>query len=96
MRTVVLRERANADLIEIWHYTALTWDVPQADRYVGAIHSALGRIASGVDKARDAENIRPDLKRMRCGSHFAFLLCQEDSIQVVRVLHERMNFDDHL
>ena len=96
MRAVILLERAKADLIEIWHYTASTWDVPQANCYVGAIHAALGRIASGVDKARDAENIRSGLKRIRCGSHFAFLMYQEDSIQVVRVLHERMNFDDHL
>ncbi len=96
MRAVVLLERAKTDLIEIWNYTASTWNVQQADHYIGIIHAALGRAASGVDKARDSENVRPSLKRIRCGSHFAFLVFREDSIQVVRVLHERMNFDDHL
>jgi toxin ParE1/3/4 len=95
MRAVVLLERAKADLIEIWHYTASVWDVAQADRYVGAIHANLGSVANGTVKPRDAEFVRAGLKRIRCGSHFAFVIFQEDSIQVVRVLHERMHFDDH-
>jgi len=36
-----LSDRAEADLAEIWDYSAERWDVEQADRNIGALVSRL-------------------------------------------------------
>jgi toxin ParE1/3/4 len=45
-----LTSQAEADLLEIWRYTAKTWGKTQADRYFGKIEDCFKNIAA--DKAR--------------------------------------------
>ncbi|MBX9859486.1 MAG: type II toxin-antitoxin system RelE/ParE family toxin [Sphingomonas sp.] len=92
----MIRESARRDIAEIWNYTAVTWDVQQADAYVAAIDDAIMRVASNPDSVPRCDWIRRGYRRLKAGSHYVFARIEGDNVIIVRVLHERMNFADHL
>jgi toxin ParE1/3/4 len=44
---------------------------------------------------RDAEEIRPGYRRQNAGSHVIFYRLATYGIEVVRILHQRMNLTSH-
>jgi toxin ParE1/3/4 len=88
----VLRPRAVRDIEEIWTYTAERWGAAQAERYVRAIRDACAALASGERAGHDASDVLPGYRRIRTGRHIVFFRIQPDgNIEIVRVLHERMD-----
>ena len=69
MSGFVLSPRAQADLDEIWSYTATTWDDNQAERYIRDIWLAIRMPAADPRKARACDGIRPGYRRYTVGSH---------------------------
>jgi toxin ParE1/3/4 len=63
---------AQADLGNIWDYTARHWGAEQADRYVLAIRDACAALAAGDKKGRSIDAIRPGYCKLAVGSHFLF------------------------
>ena len=96
MMRVTIRPAARQDIAAIWRYTAATWDVPQADAYVTAFDDAIMRLASKPGSVPRCDWIRPGYRRLKAGSHYVFARIEGDQVIIVRVLHERMNFADHL
>jgi toxin ParE1/3/4 len=96
MTAYVLSPRAQADVDEIWNYTAERWGDDQAERYARAIMQAIETIARDPSKGRSSDRIRPGYRRFSVGSHVLFFRVVADEIDVVRVLHRRMDFDRHL
>ncbi len=89
--------RARADLNEIWDYTARLWGMDQADRYVRTIMAICADLAAGRKQGRRAETIRPGYFRCAAGSHILFYRIGEGGeIEVIRILHQRMDADRHL
>jgi toxin ParE1/3/4 len=93
---VRLSAAARRDLSGIWRYTAKRWDESQADRYVRLIVDGFDGLASGTMQGRDASDIRAGYFKLAVGSHLAFYRINGDAIEVVRILHGRMDFDRHL
>jgi toxin ParE1/3/4 len=92
-----LTPRARRDLDEIWDYTAKRWDAAQADRYVRAIAAACANLAKGQRQDRDAGDIRPGYRRCTVGSHVLFYRRNDrGELEIVRILHQRMDVDRHL
>ena len=97
MTSYVLSPRARRDLSDIWDYSAERWGVAQADRYVRLIISACEDIAAGRVKGHSAEAIRTGYLRHSIGSHVVFFKMRRRSgIEVVRILHQRMDVGRHL
>jgi toxin ParE1/3/4 len=93
----VLTPRARRDLSEIWDYSATQWGTAQADRYIRLIASACAALAAGRAKGRSAEAIRPGYFRQTVGSHVLFYRAgKRGSIEIVRILHQRMDVERHL
>ena len=92
----VLSPRAQSDLREIWDYTVERWGMEQAEIYVRTIRSAVERIAENPGQGRQCDEIRPGYFKYASGSHVLFYRRISDGIDVVRVLHQRMDFDRHL
>ncbi len=90
-----LRPRAEADLAEIWRYTAHRWSVGQADIYIEAILDAFERLASDPTRGRPTD-IRSGYRRYAINAHFIFYRLSPDGPDIVRILHKRMNVDVHL
>jgi toxin ParE1/3/4 len=97
MRRLRFTPAAMADLDTIWDYTANRWDEAQAERYLGAIRDACEALAAGRRAPRSAEAIRPGYGRLPVGSHIIYCRSADPGmIEVVRVLHERMDPDRHV
>ena len=96
MRGYVLSPRAQADIEEIWQYTTERWGHDQAERYIHALKQAIETIAREPSRGRASEHIRPGYRRYSVGSHVLFFRMVDGEIDLVRVLHQRMDFDRHL
>ena len=84
---------ARADLDDIWDYTAETWGGPQAENYVRASVATCDGIAAGHAATQDAAHIRPGYRKALSGRHVLFYRERPAGIDVVRVLHQRMDVD---
>ncbi|MBV8747663.1 MAG: type II toxin-antitoxin system RelE/ParE family toxin [Xanthobacteraceae bacterium] len=96
MTGYVLSRRAREDLREIWNYTADRWDDDQADRYVRQLHRAVELIAMNPERGRSYEHVRRGYRMFPAGAHMIFFRQVQDRINIVRVLHQRMDFQRHL
>jgi toxin ParE1/3/4 len=91
-----LRPLAQADLEEIWLYTAGRWGAEQANAYHDLIADVLDRLAAGRLKARSAEHVRAGYLKYPAGSHTLFFRTAPYGLEVVRILHSRMDVARHL
>lgn len=96
MNDVVLSPRAKLDLNEIWDYTLLEWGAGQAERYVRELWSTLLTAASDPARAVAIGEVRKGYRKSRYGSHVIFFKVTGNGIDLVRILHQRMDFDRHL
>lgn len=97
MTGFVLSPAARRDLDGIWSYTVKRWGVDQAERYIRMIQTACNELAQGHRMTRSAEDIRPGYHRADVGSHVLFFrLLDTGVIDIVRILHQRMDMPRHL
>jgi toxin ParE1/3/4 len=96
MTGYVISPRAQADIDGIWDYTVERWDGDQAVRYIRAIQEAIETIAADPARGRSCEQVRAGYRKYAVGSHVIFYRRSADGIDVVRVLHQRMDFERHL
>jgi toxin ParE1/3/4 len=93
--TLTFSPAAIADIGAIWDYTAETWGVVQADRYVDDIRSACVALADGERTGRKVDVLDGYLK-FPVGRHLIFFRQAEKGIVVIRVLHQSMDVERHL
>ncbi len=97
MNRFTVSPAARSDLRRIWLYTAENWSTQQADRYVTLVESAFQRIASGQVQGRNADAFKRGYLRLTVESHFVFYRPHASgSIEIMRVLHQRMNLPERL
>ena len=91
-----LTPAAQRDLSSIWDYTQQRWDVRQAETYILEVKAAMERIAADPDRGRACEEIRAGYRRYGIGSHVLFYLERSEGVDIVRILHQRMDPMRHL
>ncbi|KVL25424.1 plasmid stabilization protein ParE [Burkholderia territorii] len=94
-RTVRLTPLAETDLEDIWSYTVERWSLEQAERYVRDLAAAFERLARGEWLGRPSR-AGVGYRRYTVGSHVVFYRETADTLDVIRVLHQRMDVDRHL
>ena len=97
----LLSPLALADLSDIWDYSYGNWGADQADTYVLAIHAACEALAKTLAKGclggQSAEHIRAGYRKYLIGSHVIFFKYQtRETVEVVRILNQRMDVPAHL
>ena len=92
----IISPRAQGDLDEIWTYTTKRWGVDQAEIYIREIGKHIEAVAARPAMGRACPEIRDGYHRYRAASHVLFYRLIDDGIDVVRILHERMDFGRHL
>lgn len=95
MTSYRLSPLAEDDLEEIWIFTAGRWSVSQADHYHADIIDALEKLASGERKGRNTD-VRPGYLKYAIGRHFVFYRATSSGIDVIRILHQSMDVEQHL
>ena len=96
MGRLTLTPKAQADIEEIWDYSAAHWGIEQAEDYVRLIRAAIETITLRPRKGRSCEAIRAGYWKYPAASHVIFYKSAEDGVEVVRILHKRMDFTRHL
>ncbi|KAB7785911.1 type II toxin-antitoxin system RelE/ParE family toxin [Methylorubrum populi] len=95
--SVRLSPRARTDLSRIWDDSAERWGADQADHYVRLLAGGFDRLAEGSARGRRADAIRKGYFRLSVGSHVLFYRRgAEGGIEIIRILHQRMDFKRHL
>jgi toxin ParE1/3/4 len=96
VKRYVLSPRAQKDIDDIWEYTVEHWNVRQAEIYLRQIRRAIETVAAEPNIARACDDIRPGYWKYPAGSHVMFFRITDKGINVVRILHSRMDFERHL
>ena len=86
---------AKADLEEIWLYTFRQWSQEQADGYNRIIMTAIKGLASG-NKVWQRADVREGYWKYKVGRHIIYFRCPNGYLDVIRILHERMDVNMHL
>ena len=88
--------RATADLVEIWLYSFKTWEEEQADRYLEQLEVGIAQLAQNPRLGKPREAIRAGYRSIQINRHVAYYRMKDQRIEIVRVLHERMDPWHHL
>lgn len=97
MSRYLLSPAARADLEQIWDYTLERWGAQQAEDYLRDLVAGIERASANPLIGRACDDIRPGYRKLPAGSHVVFYrTTAEGVVDVVRVLHRRMDVDRHL
>ena len=96
MPSYTLSPAAQADVEHIWHYTAEHWSKQQAERYTRSIQAACEALSDGSRIGQPADNIRLGYRKATVGSHVIFYRMQGNTVEVIRILHQRMDIERHM
>jgi toxin ParE1/3/4 len=92
----VISKKAVSDLEEIWLYTFKKWSVEQADRYYNLIFDEINYISRNSNAGKSMEHVRKGYRASKVKSHLIFYRVLNDKIEVIRILHERMDIENRL
>ena len=92
----VISKKAIFDLEEIWHYTVEKWSLDQADHYYNLIFDEIHFICKNTIAGKSMEHIRKGYRASKVKSHFIFYRIQNNTVEVIRILHERMDVENRL
>lgn len=97
MAKAILRQEAIDDLNNIWEYSSEKWSEKQADKYYATIKFACKEIGENPDLGKEYFDIYTNLHGLKSGRHIVFYhLISENEIEVIRILHERMDLKSRL
>ena len=92
----VISKEALADLDAVWLYTAEKWSLTQADRYYFMIIDEIDFISRNVQSGKSMEYLRKGYRASKVKSHLIFYRISTDGIEIIRILHERMDLQTKL
>ena len=90
---LILLPAARQDLAAIWSETAGKWGVDQADSYVAAINIRFGGIADFPSSYPEYRSKGGSFRKAASGEHLIFYVIGDSAVEVVRILHSRMDVD---
>jgi len=82
---------AQRDLDAIWDYTAAAWGVDQAESYVQTLARDMERLRHYPQLGRVHPSRHAAFRKLPSGHHIIFYIVVHSAVEVVRVLHERMD-----
>lgn len=92
----VISKKAVYDLEEIWLYTVEKWSVEQADRYYQLIFEEIDYICKNINAGKSMEHVRKGYQASKVKSHFIFYRVLKSTVEIIRILHERMDIESRL
>jgi len=97
MKKYSLSRKAEEDIRGIWDYTADMWGVEQAEKYLKGLEKRLEQLSDTPDTLGvKRESLKPDYMSSLYENHVIFFIKSENSIEVIRVLHQRMDISNQI
>lgn len=99
---VIRSAQASRDIIEVLAYTKERWGIIQAREYRNLVKEAIETIAKDPGRGRARDDVRPGIRafhiaqRGRPARHILFYRLGSSTVEIVRFLHDAMDFGRHL
>lgn len=87
-----LRPEALDDLDDIWRYTAQTWSLAQADRYIDQLAAVFEALVALPAMAREYTEFTPPVRIQVHQSHLIVYRVDDAMIDIIRVLGSQQNW----
>jgi len=96
--TSKISKKATEDIEGIWLYTYENWSLLQADRYVNLILDEIDYLTNYPESGKKYAHVRKHYRCSKVKSHLIFYRVDEkqEQLEIVRVLHERMDIESRL
>ncbi len=92
-----ITSKAVEDLKNIWLYTFNKWSIEQADRYYKLLIDEFKFLSENPNTGKSVEHIRIGYRTSIVKSHLIFYRkLSEDTIEIIRILHQKMDIDQHV
>lgn len=91
-----LTPAAKSDLLEIWNYTLKTWGEKKAEDYLLNIEIKLEQLAENPESGLKRPEIKQGYYSFPVKKHIIFYLRSENHIDIIGILHERMDINKNL
>jgi len=88
----ILSPLAKCDIQKIWDYTANRWGIDQAETYICQLWKHIEAVARQPAIARPCPEVRKGYYKYPSGSHVLFFRISGNDIDIVRILHQSMDF----
>jgi toxin ParE1/3/4 len=95
MKSLVFSPAARADMEGVWDYTVEHWGLDQAERYADDLRDACHALVSGQRQGRPVD-VRPSYLKYLTGSHIIYFRDRGKRLEIVRILHGKMDVARHL
>ena len=92
----VISKKAVSDLEEIWLYAVEKWSIEQADRYYNLLFDEINYICKDTNAGKPMAHVRKGYRASKVKSHFIFYRVVNNTIEIIRILHERMDIENRL
>lgn len=96
MTGYVLSPEAQNDLDDIWDYSLPRWGETRTERYIRDLWQGIEYVAADPRRGQSCDDIRSGYHKYTVISHVIFFRLTAGGIDVVRILHARMDFNQHL
>jgi toxin ParE1/3/4 len=87
-----LTPKAEADLEDIWLYTAETWSPDQADTYIDSLVRTIETLVAMPTIARERDEFDPPVRIHPAAEHLIIYRVEEALLLVIRILGGRQNW----
>ena len=91
---IKFRAAASADMRRIAREARARWGDEQAAAYSATLRDDIKSLGEFPLRFPEFEGRRTGLRRMNSGRHSVLYLVSEDLVEIVRVLHTAMDFDE--
>lgn len=83
---------ARLDLAAIWSFSFERWGEETADGYVNRLRQRVVFLAGNPRAGRMWRGVEPPVRVLTAGSHVIVYRERDDWIEVVRIMHQRQNW----
>lgn len=88
---IVLSEASKQDLENIWYTTAERWSIVQANKYYEILEEGIYQLCRTPEIGRVLNEISEEYRLYKVKSHLVIYRVSGRNLNVVRILHERMD-----
>jgi len=96
MNLYVFSKEAENDLVEIYRYGFINYGENKSDQYIGALKEKCQFLAEMPNLDPDRVEFNPAVKIHHHRKHLIIYIIENDDILIVRVLHDRMDIQQHM
>lgn len=93
---LVIADTARADLRSIKRFSAQEWGEERGARYMAAVQQRFSALLRHPDLGPARTDLGAGYRSLLVGSHVVFYRHDKEIIEIVRVLHQRMDAKRHL